>query len=116
MTLRKFTPQPSHVPGHISSGDLIADFRARLALVQAESIERRRKELAEQVSVLNTPDARIRIWERLHELALPRTRTHPLMRIIAAHTGLTIEQVHEEQTRRSSSAAPPSHTAQPTTR
>jgi hypothetical protein len=115
VTLSKFPLQSNHVPEHIN-GDLIADFRTRLAIIQAESIERRRKELAEQISVLNTPDARIRIWERLHELALPRTPTHPLMRIIAAHTGLTIEQVCEEQTRRKSAAAPPRQTPQPTER
>ena len=53
-------------------GENIADYRARIAQDQAEALEKRQRELAEQTSDANTPSARIRIWERLHQIALPR--------------------------------------------
>lgn len=81
-------------------GDMIADHRARLAVQESEAKERRRKAAEEQVSVLNTPDQRIRVWERVHELALPRDPMHPLLAVIAARTNLSLEQVREEQRRR----------------
>jgi hypothetical protein len=43
---------------------------------------------------------RITTWERLHALSLPRSPDHPLIRLIARETGLTIGQVHDEQGRR----------------
>jgi hypothetical protein len=76
------------------------DFRARLIHQQAEAAERRRLDLAEQSSRLKTAEERIRIWERIHEVALPRDSTHRLVPIIAANTGLTDSDVREEQQRR----------------
>jgi hypothetical protein len=43
------------------------------------------------------PSERIRIWERLHGLPLPRNPTHKLLNVIAAATDLQLEQVQEEQ-------------------
>ena len=74
-----------------ASDDLTMDFRARLVHQQAESAERRRSDLAEQSSRLKTAEERIRIWERLHEVNLPRD---------PAHTGLNGEDVRDEQRRR----------------
>jgi hypothetical protein len=82
------------------AGELVTDYRARAVALDYEARERRRSEIAEQTAVQNTPEQRIRIWERLHELRLPRKATHPLVPIIAADTGLTLEQVQEEQGRR----------------
>jgi hypothetical protein len=79
------------------AGELIADYRARLAHEQAETQQRRLAELAEQVSVRNDPSERIRIWERLHGLPLPRSPTHNVLAVIAAATDLRLEQVLEEQ-------------------
>lgn len=103
MTLDRFARPPPRSPPPAPT-DLIADYRARLASQKAEANERRRSALAEQVSVLNTADQRIRIWERLHELVLPRSPDHPLIRIIAAHTELTIVEVRAEQTKRHAAA------------
>jgi hypothetical protein len=80
--------------------DLTTDFRARLVQHQAETAERRRFDLAEQSSKLKTAEERIRIWERLHEVTLPRDPAHRLVDIIAANTGLTAADVREEQRRR----------------
>ena len=78
------------------AGEPNADFRARVARRQAEAAELRQRELIEQASVINTPEARIRIWERLHEIAMPRDAAHRLLAVIAAQTGLTLAQVQAE--------------------
>ena len=80
-------------------------FRERLAQREAEAVEIRRRELAEQTSDAHTPAARIRIWERLHQVALPRNPTHRVLRVIAANTGLTLEEVRAEQRQRTVPAA-----------
>ncbi len=82
------------------SDDPSMDFRARLAHQQAENAERRKLDLAEQSSRLKTAEERIRIWERLHEVTLPRDPQHRLVQIIAANTGLSDAEVHDEQRRR----------------
>jgi hypothetical protein len=76
------------------------DFRARLVHQQAEAAERRRVDLAEQSSRLKTPEERIRIWERIHEVTLPKDPAHRLVEIIATNTGLTDADVRDEQQRR----------------
>jgi hypothetical protein len=81
-------------------GELMSDYRARLIQEQAQAVERRQTELAEQSSIRNAPGERIRIWERLHGVSLPRDPTHRLIAVIAAGTELALEQVLEEQQRR----------------
>jgi hypothetical protein len=81
-------------------GELISDYRTRLVLEQAHADERRRAEMLELTAVANTPDARIRAWERTHGLTLPRGAAHPVLNSVAAATRLTLEQVHAEQRRR----------------
>jgi hypothetical protein len=87
------------------AGELVADYRARLAHEHAERQERRQSELAEQVSIRNMPSERIRIWERLHGLPLPLNPTHNLLSVIAAATDLQLEQVQEEQRLRRTAGA-----------
>jgi len=87
-------------PSVPSSEDPMMDFRARLVHQQAEAAERRRTDLAEQCSRLKTAEERIRIWERIHEVTLPRDPAHRLIEIIAANTGLTDTDVRDEQQRR----------------
>jgi hypothetical protein len=82
--------------------DPMMDFRARLVHQQAEAAERRRLDLAEQSSRLKTAEERIRIWERIHEVTLPKDPAHRLVDIIASNTGLMSSDVHEEQQRRAS--------------
>jgi hypothetical protein len=78
-------------------GESIADHRARLAREHEEIQQRRSEALAGQVSIVNAPSERIRIWEQLHGLPLPLDPTHNLLRIIAAETDLQLEQVREVQ-------------------
>lgn len=82
------------------AGEPTADFRERLARQQAQAAERRQQALTEQASALNSPQVRIRIWEQLHAIELPRSTAHRLISIIAANTGLTIAQIREEQQQR----------------
>jgi hypothetical protein len=86
--------------------DPMMDFRARLVHQQAEAAERRRFDLAEQSSRLKTAEERIRIWERIHEVNLPRDSAHNLVEIIATNTGLTEADVRDEQQRRAAMKAP----------
>lgn len=80
--------------------ELMTDVRARIAQEQAEAAERRRAELADQASSRYTARERVRMWERLHGLTLPRQPSPHLMTIVAKDTALTLEQVTEEQQRR----------------
>jgi hypothetical protein len=85
------------------SGNLVADHKARIAQERQQELERKQHEVLEQASGRNTPAQRIVIWERRHGLTLPRDANHPALEVIAAATGLALEQMHEEQRRRSES-------------
>jgi hypothetical protein len=101
MRVNPYKPSPILGRPSVQSGeDPMMDFRARLVHQQAEAAERRRLDLAEQSSRLKTAEERIRIWERIHEVTLPRDSAHRLVDIIAANTGLTDADVREEQQRR----------------
>lgn len=88
------------------AGDFVAEHRARIAHERQQELERKQQELQEQISGHNTPAQRIVIWERRHGLTLPLDSNHPALGIIAAATGLALEQMHEEQRRRSANAKP----------
>jgi hypothetical protein len=96
-------PQHAAVPDQIVPGsaprigESQADYRQRLILLQNEALDRRQQELSEQRSPLNTPADRIRIWEQLHQLPLPRSPSHRLISVIAANTGLSLADVRAEQ-------------------
>ena len=99
--MNQYKPSPSLGRPSIPSGeDPMMDFRARLVHQQAEAAERRRLDLAEQSSRLKTAEERIRIWERIHEVTLPRDPAHRLVEIIATTTGLSDVEVRDEQQRR----------------
>ncbi len=106
MALHKWSEHPIQAsPKH--AADLIVDTRRRIALEQAEAVERRQGELAEQTAMRNTPETRIRVWERLHGLVLPVKADHPLLEVVARNTDLTMEQIHEEQRQRSDAKTAP---------
>ncbi len=99
--MNQFKPSPTALrPAAPTGEDPMMDFRARLVHQQAEAAERRRFDLSEQSSRLKTAEERIRIWERIHEVTLPRDSSHRLVEIIAADTGLSDADVREEQRRR----------------
>jgi hypothetical protein len=77
-----------------------SDRRAAVMREEQERAAERKEQLASQSSPLHGPEDRIRIWERLHALALPRSGTHKLVRLIAMQTELSVQQVQDEQRRR----------------
>jgi hypothetical protein len=77
-----------------------------MTLLQTEALKARQQELGELRSPLNTPADRIRIWERLHQLSLPRSPGHRLIAVIAASTGLTLDEVRAEQRARTAATSP----------
>ncbi len=83
--------------GTVRAGETNADYRTRMAILQAQALEQWQKQLAEQSSVLNSPSDRIRVWERRHQIELPRDPGHRLIKLIAANTGLSAEDVYAEQ-------------------
>jgi hypothetical protein len=87
------------------AGEPSSEFRERMARQQAATLERRQQALIEQSSTLNTPQERIRIWEQLHAITLPRDAAHRLIGVIAAQTGLTTAQIREEQQQRAAAPA-----------
>lgn len=86
------------------SGNLVADHKARIAQERQQDLERKQEEVLELISERNTPAQRVVIWERRHGLTLPLDSNHPALGVIAAATGLALEQMHEEQRRRSANA------------
>lgn len=74
--------------------------RAAVLREEQERTDARRRELDEQSSAANLPGERIRIWERLHALALPHAESHPLIAVIAEQTHLSINDVRREQQER----------------
>ncbi len=86
-----------HRPLSPMAGELITDYRERLARRKAEAAERSAMELAEQTSTRNSAADRIRIWERRHGLPLPARAAHPLLQVVATATGLPLAAVEEEQ-------------------
>jgi hypothetical protein len=89
-----------------TASDIVKDHRARIQLEEREKAERRRLELAEQRADMNSPEMRIRAWEKVHALRLPSDANHPILDVIAVATRLTLEQVREEQRAR---GAPTGH-------
>jgi hypothetical protein len=79
----------------------LRDYRQRVADEQFERAERKRMDVAEQRSLLNDAKARIRAWEKVHELRLPASPTHPVLQVIAAATDLALLDVLNEQRQRS---------------
>jgi hypothetical protein len=85
----------------------VVDHRAQIERQQQERAAERQQQIAAQSSEFNAPEERIRLWEKLHALPLPRSATHKLLHVIAAQTHLSIHQVREEQQRRAAPSASP---------
>lgn len=76
------------------------EHRAAVRRDEELRVAERQKRLASQESPFSTPEDRIRIWEQLHGLRLPLNAAHNLVRVVAAQTKMTVEEVHMEQARR----------------
>ena len=85
-------------------GETNTEYRNRIEHLRAAALDRRQRELEEQSSSQNDPATRIRIWERIHEIELPRSSTHRLIGVIAADTGVSRNEVLAEQHKRASAS------------
>jgi hypothetical protein len=80
--------------------DGLLDHRARVERAAREAAERREQALIGQRSPGNTPEARVVIWERLHQVRMPKDPAHPILVLIAKQTGMQIADVREVQAQR----------------
>ncbi len=85
--------------------DVMRTHAERLALDAEERQHQRLHALAEQTSVANPPNVRIRAWEKAHGLRMPGDAAHLVLDVIAHGTGLTLEQIREEQRARAAARA-----------
>lgn len=74
----------------------------RLGAAQLVRDQQRRIDIAEQCSPAKSARLRIRAWEKLHALRLPPDPAHPILHIVAEGTGLTLQDMLEEQRVRAS--------------
>ena len=86
--------------GAVADPGLLADRRTQFAQEQQDRSLERRQQMALLSSPLSSADERIRLWEKLHALALPRSPTHKLLSIIAKQTEMDRAQVLEVQQQR----------------
>src|SRR5688500_1096629 len=91
----------------------VAEHRLKVQRAEQEQAALRASELAAQMAPTNDAEKRIRIWEQLHALRLPRASGHVLVKVIATQTRLTVDEVHEEQRRRSQATRPKEPVALP---
>ena len=84
---------------------LLSDYRQRRAIEENERAERRREQHAQQHSVLNSADLRIRAWEKVHHLRMPSDPQHLVLGAIAVATQLTLGDIQNEQRLRSAQRA-----------
>jgi len=84
-----------------------ADRREAAKREEAVHSAERQRHLAAQAAPHREPQQRIKIWEQLHAMWLPREPNHRLIAVIAQQTALTVEQVRAEQKRRVAAAAAP---------
>jgi hypothetical protein len=84
--------------------ELLTDHRTRLAVEEEARAQQRRLDLAEQCSEMNSPEARISMWEKAHGLRMPSNPEHPILDIIAINTRLRACDVHAVQAARTRQA------------
>jgi hypothetical protein len=92
---RKSFPDPSLML--LSSA---VERRAAVRLANERKASERRGELDSLTAPTLSPHERIRAWEQIYALKLPRFTDHPLAGLIASRTGLTLEDIKAEQSRR----------------
>lgn len=97
MNAMKALPSAKDERSKFADAEILSDYRQRRALEELERAELKRADLAEQQSTLNSADVRIRAWERVHGLRMPADSKHPILKVIATSTQLTLVDVQNEQ-------------------
>jgi hypothetical protein len=97
MTSTTFLPYAREGRYRSEGEELLSDYRQRRALEETQRAEQRRDECAQQSSMLNSADLRIRAWEKVHNLRMPSDPSHPVLAAITVATQLTLDEVQTEQ-------------------
>ena len=84
----------------ILSSDPATDFRALAERRRLEAEQQRSQALLDQRSHEHSPAMRVRLWERLHQLRLPKDPAHAILVQVAQQTGLALADVHRVQQQR----------------
>jgi hypothetical protein len=95
---------PTYIDRHFTALELLADHRERLALEEEERARKRTSQFEELRSEVNAVPVRIRAWEKMHGLRLPSDPAHPILRVIASNTGISLASLREEQQARAASS------------
>jgi len=88
---------PTYIDRHFTALELLAGHRERLALEEEERERKRTNQFEELRSEVNSVPIRIRAWEKMHGLRLPSDPAHPILRVIASTTGISLACLREEQ-------------------
>lgn len=88
---------PTHIDRHFTTLELLADHRERIALEEEERARNRTSQFEELRSEVNSAPVRICAWEKMHGLRLPSDPAHPILRVIASTTGISLSCLREEQ-------------------
>ena len=88
-----------------SGEEIFFDYRQRRALEEQERADLKIADQAQQCSALNSAAARIRAWEKVHNLRMPSDPEHVVLGAIAVATHLTLGDVQNEQRLRSAQRA-----------
>lgn len=88
----------------ILASDSITDFRALAERRRLEAQQQRSQALLDQRSDDHAPAVRVRLWERLHQLRLPKDPEHAILVQVAQQTGLALADVQEVQRQRAAGA------------
>jgi hypothetical protein len=99
---------PTYIDRHFTSLEVLADHRERLALEEEERSRKRTSQFEELRSDVNSVPARIRAWEKMYGLRLPSDPTHPILRVIASTTGISLSCLRQEQQARQAKQMTPS--------
>lgn len=100
------TFQPAARPAREPEGEAhILDYRQRREMEELEREKVKQLDQANLRSDVNSPDARIRAWEKVHHLRMPSDASHPVLLQIAAATHLALADVLAEQRSRAERSA-----------
>jgi hypothetical protein len=88
---------PTYIDRHFTALELLEDHRERLALEEEERERKRINQFEELRSEVNSVPIRIRAWEKMHGLRLPSDPAHPILRVIASTTGISMACLRQEQ-------------------
>lgn len=81
----------------------ILDYRARAERLRLETEQQRQRALHDQCDPDNAPETRVRIWEKLHQVRLPKDPSHAILAVVAQQTGLELQAIIEVQRLRAAS-------------